>query len=1356
MKEFDSTDTVAADHLNASVSSQLSQEFELACKTIPPGGPLPDVERFVERAPVAERAALRRALEEIGRAHQPRGALPQPDASVDQTEYIEGGAGSLPPPEALSDQPGRSSSRPAYLERTIDAEQPPDAGATLDHVPGADPGAASGPPAADKSGATVDHSTQLRGSGRSTFTPARDGRETASPPTEGRRDWPTVAGYDILGELGRGAMGVVYKARQRGLKRLVALKMVLAGAHASEHQLARFHTEAEAVARLQHANIVQIYEVGERDGLPFFSLEYVDGGVLSQKISGKPLPAREAARITEQLAQAMACAHQLNIIHRDLKPANVLVTREGVPKITDFGLAKRLEDDSSHTKSGTLMGTPSYMAPEQARGDSANIGPVSDQYALGAILYELLTGRPPFVGASILDTLQQVRHKEPIPPSRLAPKIPRDLETICLKCLQKEMRNRYPSTDALAEDLKRFLAGEPIKARPVSRLEQAWRWCRRNPRLALLSTALGVLAITLGIVWTQEVLRDARDKQAAAERYAREQKALEEARGRAEQKIERATEAAAAGQALRALDLLKDAPPQLEAADLADVRASWRTLQAQTELYAELQALLDRARLDGLYGTETTRPKAREELRQLLGLLEDLEKRTGKGADGLPPLSSQQKELFQESAFEVYLLAALVETQSALGRGQPAEKEAARQAIGWLNRAEKLLPPTRTFYSHRSHYHKTVGDLAAFEADGARARSIPATSAIDHFWHGFAEEQRAQQAAGKGDARRARELYLSALAEYTAILRIHPQHFWAYFNWASCQFHLRSYQDALLGYTACIHVNPGVARPYYNRGTTLHQLKQYDEAIQDYTAALKLDEQAADACLGRAQSYLETRNNERAFQDFARAIQLEPNNARAYFQRAEALRRLGQLAEAQADYDRAVQRSPQLAEAWTGRGLVLLAQNQPEPAIQDFGKAIKASPDHVLAYFHRAEVYRARGRLAEAVADLGKVIELRPQDAQALLLRAQLYRDLKQDWNALRDYDRALALNPENAAAYLARAAVQQSNAGEPKFLRIRATVNMVFARNLDAALADWHELAALQPGAAEAQFGIAIIRLGRRQYDLALQALARAREINPGYVDVSWACAQVHHWQGKLDEALADINPVVEKLPPAKPEGLNLRGDLYRSMGRLDDAAADYERLIRLRPTNLDAPISLAGVYLKQNKPDEARKCLDAMVAANKTVAGAYLARAQLLRSQGDYEAARADCTAAARLEPKLALVDLVRAGIEACCGRPQEAIADAERVLAGAPARDGRTLYAAAQVFTLAAGAAARDADQAEAARRSRQYTERAAALLAETLDRGFHDLLYPEHNRMLDDPALAAVRDDPRIRDLLAHRP
>jgi hypothetical protein len=306
-----------------------------------------------------------------------------------------------------------------------------------------------------------------------------------------------IEGYEVLRELGRGGMGVVYQARHLRLNRVVALKMILSGGHAGEQDLARFLAEAEAVAALQHAHVVQLFDFGQHEGLPFFTLEFVAGGSLADKFKDTPLTPGEAARVVEQIARGMHYAHQQGIVHRDLKPANVLLAEDGTPKITDFGLAKRVEVGSGLTASGAVMGTPSYMAPEQASGEGKRVGPAADVYALGAILYECLTDRPPFRAATALDTLLQVVAAEPVPVRQLQPEVPADLETICHKCLQKEPGKRYASAEELAEDLRRFQSGEPVRARPVGRVERTWRWCRRNPVVAGLA-AVVVLVLLAG------------------------------------------------------------------------------------------------------------------------------------------------------------------------------------------------------------------------------------------------------------------------------------------------------------------------------------------------------------------------------------------------------------------------------------------------------------------------------------------------------------------------------------------------------------------------------------------------------------------------------------------------------------------------------------------------------------------------------------------------------------------------------------------------------------------------------------------------------------------------------------------
>jgi tRNA A-37 threonylcarbamoyl transferase component Bud32 len=356
--------------------------------------------------------------------------------------------------------------------------------------------------------------------------------EPAAPPRQ-------VGAYEVLEELGRGGMGVVYKARHLKLQRIVALKMLLGGSFVTSEERARFRIEAEAVARLRHPNIVQTYEVGEHDvdaGLPrpYFTLEFGAGGNLAHHLAGRPQPPRQAAAWLEAMARAAHYAHQQGIIHRDLKPSNVLLTETGEPALCDFGIAKLTTGSDVKTRSGTLLGTAEYMAPEQA-AENQQVGPATDVYALGAILYTMLTGRPPFQGANTLHVLEQVRSQEPVTLRRLVPHVPRDLETICLKCLEKEAAHRYGSAAELADDLRRFLTDVPIRARPAPLWERGWKWARRRPTIAGLLAAVVVLT-AVGVVLVLGLWRGAEarvEAETKAKDLARE-KEQEEARGRQE------------------------------------------------------------------------------------------------------------------------------------------------------------------------------------------------------------------------------------------------------------------------------------------------------------------------------------------------------------------------------------------------------------------------------------------------------------------------------------------------------------------------------------------------------------------------------------------------------------------------------------------------------------------------------------------------------------------------------------------------------------------------------------------------------------------------------------------------------
>jgi tetratricopeptide (TPR) repeat protein len=946
----------------------------------------------------------------------------------------------------------------------------------------------------------------------------------------------------------------------------------------------------------------------------------------------------------------MQYAHDHNIIHRDLKPPNVLLTKAGVLKISDFGLAKQLESDSSQTRTGTIMGTPSYMAPEQGRGEKT-VGPLADVYALGSMLYEMITGRPPFLAETAFKTLMRLLKEEPVPPSRIQPGVSRDLETICLKCLQKDPGRRYDSAAALADDLRRFQAGETILARPVGRPEKAWRWCKRNPRLAMLYGMVGVLFVAVGASLAVIKVRADRERETQAENEKRElaareqmQRQIAEARRQAQQRLEQATEAVSSGNFRKAQDLLLGSDPILSsAAELSDLRRQLAELDGQIKTYADFRSLFDNARYLGLFGGPGQLLEARKASHELIALYDLIDKREGAGEFGWPPLNDRQKELLQEDIFEALLVASKIEGEAALaGAGHTpeaaaaAQKAATQQAIDWLNRAETILPPTRALYVWRSGYYKSLGDAQAEAADVERLKKIEPTSAVDRFWHAFADSLRAEEFLNqKKDATAAANSYRLAAAGYAKVVEARPEKFWAYFNWAQCLTKLGDRYGALVGYTTCIRLNPEASWAYKDRGFVHLQLREFDLAIADIETAIRLN------------------------------------------------------------------------------------------------------PSDAAGYLRRAEYYSGLKDFARAQADCTTAIELAPDDPISYLRRGEACFPLKEFDKARDDFTAAIRLKPNDVAAY-----------------RNRAVVSLL-GKNLDGSLADWQELTKLAPASHEPHYYIGAILLGRQELEPALTELETAIKLKPTDGQSHMARAMVYRWQGRFDAALAELNLVLTQLVPNRHDYIIERADLYRALGKFDEALDDYQKCLGLQPRQIDGYLGLAYVYDQMGKPAQARDAYERMAKADPALPAVYLRRAEYLLNRGEFDAAAADRDQAGQIDPQSVLPGLVRAEITAARGEHVQAVNDAEALLAKAPPHDGKVLYAAACVYSLAAKAVAARSGDPDSAKLREEYSQRAIQCLKEVVGTCFHDLEYPDHNRMAWDPAFQSIRALPEFEKLLSGR-
>jgi tetratricopeptide (TPR) repeat protein len=666
--------------------------------------------------------------------------------------------------------------------------------------------------------------------------------------------WPVVRGYDILEWLGEGGMGVVYKARHLGLNRLVALKMIRGGSQARSDSFVRFRAEAEAVGRLRHPNIIQIYDIGEADGLPFVALELLDAGSLADRLACNPQTGRQAAELMVTLAGAVRVAHEAGIIHRDLKPANVLYTSDGVPRITDFGLAKRADSDDGQTQSGQIMGSPAYMAPEQARGHSRDVGPAADVYALGAILYEMLTGRPPFKGATPLETVRQVIDDEPVTPSRLVPRVSRDLETICLKCLHKEPERRYASAAALVDDLNRFCEGRPIRARPPSPAGRLWRWARRKPTTAgLLAALLALFILTVGGgLWLgrQQAERQGRATEAVEAALAQLPGLRREGRWREAEAV------------------LAQGRSRLDEAGSDDLRRRLAWADEDLKLAAALERIrvtpaIEAGRFD-YRGMAEAYTRAFE--RAGLDVRGDEEAVAGRmGASDLRP------QLVMALDHWAYVADAL------------GDRQLMARLLGLAQRTD---PDPR--WGDRFRAPALWGDEEALRRLAADAQerlvreapeSAPPTSLVTLL----------AKKLGQQDGR-AEPLLRAAQGR-------HPEDFWL--NCAlGDALRERKPAESVGFYRAALATRPTVGVVHFEVGTALRRQGQVDEAMAEFRRAVELEPDGAPAHYQLGTCLQAMGRLDEAMAEYRRVIDLEPEGGMGHEALAEALLRSGRFAEA--------------------------------------------------------------------------------------------------------------------------------------------------------------------------------------------------------------------------------------------------------------------------------------------------------------------------------------------------------------------------------------------------------------------------------------------------------------------------
>lgn len=770
---------------------------------------------------------------------------------------------------------------------------------------------------------------------------------------------PRIPGYVVEHELGRGGMGIVYRGKQERLQRTVAIKMLLTGAFAAPGELLRFQREAELVAQLQHPHIVAVHDYGDVGGQPFYTMELVDGPSLAQRIKSGRLPPRDAARLCATLARAVDFAHRHGIVHRDLKPANILLTADGTPKISDFGLAQRL-DAGSVTATGSRAGTPAYMAPEQATGHANAVGPASDVHALGIVLYELLLGRPPFQGDSVASTLRLLSETEPRRPRSLDARIPRDLETIVLRCLRKEPHRRYASGALLAHDLEQFLLGAPIVARPAGALERAWMWSRRRPGLAIAlgSTVLLAVVLMLGALslWIDhgKLLRSVDEDLLAVDAHCRKGDWA----------------AARAGLQTAGARLDGRGPDQL-LARLAATKADLELVAAIDDVRARHSITLEHRKLVRRGRASSDAAYAR--------LLPDL------AAGDVDAVAAGER--IAASATRTALLVALDDWAQRATSGE---------------RRQRLLAIARHADPDPSGWRDRVRDDRTWSERGALQELAATADAAAQPVSLLVQLADRLQGAG-GDA----------IPLIERVLAVHPEDFWA--NLAlgllNCD---ADFAEATRFFQAAVALRPDLLVTHQYLGVSLAAAGRLQDAEVHLRRSVELDEQMAGTRANLALCLFRQGKLDEAGREFERAVALEGSTASNYVGLAAVLIARKELAAAMKVLLEAEALNPNTANIEGAIGVLLRQEGKLEPALARLDQALHLDPSIAVHHHDRALTLASLARFEAALPAIEQAIALEPGVAAHHRVQAQIRRHLGDMEGALAAHHAAIALAPSD------------------------------------------------------------------------------------------------------------------------------------------------------------------------------------------------------------------------------------------------------------------------------------------------------------------------------------------------------